>query len=164
MPWQPECEDSFDQAEPKYKLRYFDQTTGSYVLLHRGRNRGESFESELFIAETFAKDGSIVILLDESDGREGKRPDAEIDGEIWDFKRLTPEAIAFANRVQADIREARNQGAVKAAYHIDRENYDLNEIKRGTARAFRYDVEKQLQLVVYLLPTGERVFYGRNIL
>ena len=50
--------DIFDNAEPEYERYYFDEAMGGFVLVHEGHNRGESFGSELFVAEVFAKNGS----------------------------------------------------------------------------------------------------------
>jgi len=152
----------FNNTEPEYDRYYFDESTGGFVLVHKGHNRGESFDSELFVAEVFAKNGSQVRLLDESNALEGKRPDAEIDGEIWDFKRLTRQAKAFANRVQAGIREARHQGAIKVAYHIDRDDYDLEEIKRGVGNALDLDIIQQVKVVVLILPSGKLILIQRG--
>ena len=48
----------FDNAKPEYERYYFDELTGGFVLAHENHNRGESFDSELFVAEVFAKNGS----------------------------------------------------------------------------------------------------------
>lgn len=152
----------FDDAEPQYEKAYFDNSTGGYVLVHNGHNRGESYNSEKFVAEVFARNGSTVVLLDESEAVEGMRPDALVDGEIWDFKRLSPEVVGFANRVQAGIREARKQGAVKVAYHIDRIDYDLEKIKKGMRRAFQLDGFKQLQGILLVFQDGNFDSYNRS--
>jgi len=143
----------FDKAEPEYERIYFDQTTGGFVLLHTGHNRGESLESELFIAKVFAKNGGRVKLLDGSEQIEGKRPDAE----IWDFKKLTAEVVGFTNRIQAGIREARKQGAVKVAYHIAMKDFNL---EKGMRSAFEFDKLKQLQQVFLVFQDGSLDFYN----
>jgi Contact-dependent growth inhibition CdiA C-terminal domain len=152
----------FDNSEPKYDRTYFDEATGGFVLVHEGHNRGESFISELFIAQTLAKRGSRVFLLDESETIVGSRPDARVDREIWDFKRLTPDAVAFTNRIQAGIKAARKQSAVKVAYHIDREDFDLDEIERGIKRAFFLDVREQVQAVILVFKDEETITYTRD--
>jgi Contact-dependent growth inhibition CdiA C-terminal domain len=139
-----ESREIFDNSEPEYNRTYFDEATGGFVLVHEGHNRGESFDSELFVAKTLAKRSRRVFLLDESETVVGSRPDARVDREIWDFKRLTPDVVAFANRVQAGIKAARKQRAIKVAYHIDRDDFALDEIERGIKRAFFLDVQEQV--------------------
>jgi hypothetical protein len=152
------------EIDGDYEQVYFDQITGGSVLVHPGHNRGKSFGSELFVANVLARNGSTVKLLDESDKVTGKRPDADIDGEIWDFKTLTSETTAFANRVQAGIKEARKQGAIKVAYYIDRDNYDYEEVKRGIKRALDLDLSKQIQVIVVVLQNGELIIFNRSSL
>jgi Contact-dependent growth inhibition CdiA C-terminal domain len=152
----------YDNAKPEYDRTYFDKATGGFVLVHKGHNRGESFASELFVAQTLAQRGSRVFLLDETETIAGSRPDARVDREIWDFKRLTPDAVAFTNRIQAGIKAARKQGAVKVAYHIDREDFDLDEIERGIKRALSLDVREQVQAVILVFKDEETITYTRD--
>jgi Contact-dependent growth inhibition CdiA C-terminal domain len=91
-----------------------------------------------------------------------KAPDAEVNGQLWDFKCLTAETIAFANRVQASIKVARQQGAVGVGYHIDTDNYDLSEIRRGIRRAFDLDLNQQIQQVFLVFRDREPIVYRRE--
>jgi len=140
----------FDHAEPEYERAYFDPIAGGYVLVHEGHNRGESFGSELFLAEEFAKKGSTVILLDESDAVIGKCPDAEIDGEIWDFKTLTRETQRLDRRVQEGYLTARKQGASGVAYHVARSNLDKKSINRGLEQAIYWDRATQIKSIAVI--------------
>jgi Contact-dependent growth inhibition CdiA C-terminal domain len=157
-----ESREIFDNSAPEYEHIYFDDATGGFVLVHEEHNRGESFDSELFVAQTLAKGGRRVFLLDESETVAGSRPDARIDREIWDFKRLTPDVVAFANRVQAGIKAARKQSATKVAYHIDRDDFALDEIERGIKRAFFLDVQEQVQAVILVFKNEETITYNRD--
>ncbi len=91
-----------------------------------------------------------------------KTPDAEVNGELWDFKCLTAETTAFANRVQAGIKVARRQGASGVDYHVDTDDYDLSEIRRGIRRAFDLDVDQQIQQVLLVFREGEPIVYQRE--
>ncbi len=123
------------KPEPKYQQTYFDQETGGFVLIHEQHGK-QDIQSEQFVAQAFAEQGKQVRLLKEIGLPEGmKTPDAEIDGVLWDFKRLTEDATSLANRVQAGIKQAIKQSAENVGYHIDRSEYDLSEIERGIKRA-----------------------------
>jgi len=140
----------FDNAKPEYERYYFDESTGGVVLAHENHNRGESFDSELFVAEVFAKNGSQVSLLDESDALEGKRPDAEIDGEIWDFKRLTKKTERIDRRVQEGYLTARKQGATGVAFQIDRAEVNKKNINRGIEQAIYWDKGLQIKSIAVI--------------
>jgi hypothetical protein len=142
--------DIFDNAEPEYERYYFDEAMGGFVLVHEGHNRGESFGSELFVAEVFAKNGSQVKLLDESDAVDGKRPDAQIDGKMWDFKRLTQKTERIDRRVQEGYLTARKQGAIGVAFHVDRAEIDIPEINKGVKQAIYWDRSKQIDIIAII--------------
>lgn len=144
----------FDQAGEEFDKNFFDDQSGGFVLIHQAHNKGSGFGSERFVAETLARQGKKVVLLDESEAVAGKRPDADVDGEIWDFKSLTSDARSFANRVQAGIKQALRQEATQVAYHIDRDDFDLGEIKRGVKRAFDLDVEAKVVSVSLIFNDG----------
>jgi hypothetical protein len=138
----PTNKEIFDNAGILYSRAYFDFATGGFVLIHRGHNRGESFTSELLVAKAFAHNGSMVKLLDESDAIEGKRPDADIDGQIWDFKRLTRKTQSIDRRVQEGYTNARRQGAIGVAYYVDRPDIDIEQINAGISQAVYWDRKK----------------------
>jgi hypothetical protein len=151
-----------DKFEPKYRQIYFDEETGGVVLIHEEHSR-QDIQSEQFIAQAFAKQGKQVRLLQEIGLPEGvKTPDAEIEGVLWDFKRLTEDATSLANRVQAGIKQAIKQSAVNVGYHIDRSEYDLSEIERGIKRALDLDTAKQIDRVVLIFRDGSMDIYDRT--
>jgi Contact-dependent growth inhibition CdiA C-terminal domain len=152
----------YDIAAPEYDRIYFNRATGGFVLLHLAHNR-QNLESEQIVAQALADQGRRVYLLPEAGLSEGiKTPDAEVDGQIWDFKCLTAETTAFANRVQASIKVARRQGAVAIGYHIDTDIYDLSEIRRGIRRAFDLDFDQQIQQVLLVFREREPIIYQRE--
>jgi hypothetical protein len=152
----------YDLAEPEYDRAYFNPSNGGFILLHTHHNR-QNLTSEIFVAQALADCGCRVYLLPETGLPEGvKTPDAEVNGEPWDFKCLTAETIAFANRVQASIKVARRQGAIGVGYHVDTDNYDLGEIRRGIRRAFDLDLDQQIQQVLLVFRDREPIVYRRE--
>ncbi len=103
-----ESKDLFDNADSEYERLHFDQQSGGFVLVHNDHNRDNAFSSELFVARVFARRGNRVKLLDESDAFPGKHPDANINGEIWDFKEIA-NAENIAGATQQQIRRGKKQ-------------------------------------------------------
>jgi hypothetical protein len=149
-------------ATPEYDRIYWNPTTGGFILLHAAHNR-QNLPSEMIVAQVLADRGQRVYLLPEMGLPQGiKTPDAEVNGELWDFKCLTAETTAFANRVQASIKVARRQGAVGVGYHIETDDYDLSEIRRGIRRAFDLDVDQQIQQVLLVFREAPPIVYQRG--
>ncbi|MDF0557021.1 hypothetical protein [Kamptonema sp. UHCC 0994] len=98
---------SYYNAESEYQRYYFDEGAGGFVLVHSEHNLNDS---ERFVAEILAKMGKRVILLSERAAEGVKTPDANIDGEVWEFKELTEESKSLKNRVQEGISKSRKQG------------------------------------------------------
>jgi Contact-dependent growth inhibition CdiA C-terminal domain len=152
----------YDSAGSEYGRSYFNPATGGFILVHGAHNR-QSLASELFVAQSLANQGQRVYLLPEAGLPAGiKTPDAEVDGQLWDFKCLTSETIAFANRVQAGIKIARRQGAIGVGYHVDTDDYDLSEIRRGIRRAFDLDLDQQIQQVLVVFRREPPIVYQRE--
>lgn len=152
----------YESAASEYDRFYFSLTMGGFILLHVAHNR-QNFQSEQVVARCLADQGDRVYLLPEVGFPQGvKTPDAEVNGELWDFKCLTAETTAFANRVQAGIKVARRQGAIGVGYHVDTDDYDLSEIRRGIRRAFDLDVDQQIQQVLLVFREGEPIVYQRE--
>jgi hypothetical protein len=76
----------YENAEPEYQRYYFDEIAGGFVLIHQQHNLNDS---ESFVAEVLAKMGKRVRILSEQAAEGVRTPDAEIDGEICEFKELT---------------------------------------------------------------------------
>lgn len=152
----------YDSAPLEYNRSYFNPTTGGFILIHIAHNR-QSLASELAVAQVLADQSKRVYLLPEVGLPEGiKTPDADVNGQLWDFKRLSAETTAFANRVQAGIKVARRQGAIGVGYHVDTNTYNLGEIRRGIRRAFDLDQDQQIQRVLLVFRDELPIVYQRE--
>lgn len=90
----------YKNAEPEYQRYYFDEIAGGFVLIHQQHNLNDS---ESFVAEVLAKMGKRVRLLSEQAAEGVRTPDAEIDGEICEFKELTKYTTNIRYRLQEGI-------------------------------------------------------------
>ncbi|MGB3265135.1 MAG: hypothetical protein WBA89_14425 [Microcoleus sp.] len=135
----------YENAEPEYQRYYFDEIAGGFVLIHQQHNLNNS---EIFVAEVLAKIGNRVRMLSEQAAEGVKTPDAEIDGEISEFKELTEQTQNIRDRVQEGISKAKNQGAAAVIFHINRENYDVWKINAGIKQALFWDTKKQIQKLI----------------
>ncbi len=87
--------------------------------VHQGHNRGESYESELFVARVLANRGRRVTLLNETGMGAGvKTPDADIDGNLADFKWLTSLSRRLPNWIQEVFLNAKSKGVDWVIYHV----------------------------------------------
>ncbi|MBR8832687.1 MAG: hypothetical protein DSM106950_01250 [Stigonema ocellatum SAG 48.90 = DSM 106950] len=68
-----------------------------------------------------------------------------MDGEIWEFKELSPEAVNISNAFQRGVAIAKKR-APNIAYHINTEA-DIEEINKGITRALVWDTQKLLQKI-----------------
>lgn len=143
----------YENAEPEYRRSYFDEVAGGFVLIHQQHNLNNS---ESFVAEVLAKMGKRVTLLSEQAAEGVRTPDAEIDGEICEFKELTKSTKNIRYRIQEGISRAKNQGAAAVIVHINRENYEFWKINDGIRKAFYWD-EKQLIQTIILVFNSEEV-------
>lgn len=143
----------YESAAPEYRRSYFDDVTGGFVLIHQEHNLNNS---ESFVAEVLAKMGKRVTLLSEQAAEGVRTPDAEIDGEICEFKELTKSTKNIRYRIQEGISRAKNQGAAAVIVHINRENYEFWKINDGIRKAFYWD-EKQLIQTIILVFNSEEV-------
>ncbi|WP_157776154.1 hypothetical protein [Gloeomargarita lithophora] len=138
----------YRQAGDAYERVRFNPDNGGFVLVHWGHNRGESYESELFVAQVLANQGRRVTLLNEMGMGAGvKTPDADIDGNLADFKRLTQTTQNVAARVQEGFLTAKKQGVAWVVYHLDRDSTNISRINRGLASAFLIDRKGKIQRV-----------------
>jgi len=80
-----------------------------------------------------------------------RTPDAEIDGEICEFKELTEQTQNIRDRVQEGISRAKNQGAAAVIIHINREIYEVWKINAGIKQALFWDTGKQIQKLILVL-------------
>ncbi len=143
----------YENAEPEYRRYYFDEVAGGFVLIHQQHNLNNS---EIFLAEVLAKIGKRVRMLSEKAPESVRTPDAEIDGEICEFKELTESTRNIRYRVQEGISRAKNQGATAVVIHINRESYEFWKINDGIRKAFYWD-EKQLIQTLILVFNSEEV-------
>ncbi len=135
----------YENAEPEYRRYYFDEVAGGFVLIHQQHNLNDS---ESFVAEVLAKMGKRVTLLSEQAAEGVRTPDAEIDGEICEFKELTKESSNLKNRVQEGFGKAKNQSANAVIFHVNIEIYDIREIDEGIRQAIYWDVNNLMQTII----------------
>jgi len=140
----------YENTNSIYQTYFYDDQTGGYVLIHPQHNINNS---ELFIAYTFAKQGQQVKLLSEQAPEGIKTPDAEINGEIWEFKELTPDAISIKNTIQRGVAIGKKR-ASNLAYHINNNQANIRDINRGIARALIWDTEQFLQKIALIFNNG----------
>lgn len=152
-----ESQEIYNLADPEYERYYFDVVTGGFVLLHQTHNTNAS---ELFVAGVFARLGRRVKLLSEQALPGVRTPDAEINGEIWEFKELSPEATSISNAVQRGVAAGKKR-APNVAYHINTEA-DIAGINTGIARAMVWDTEKLLQRVALVFNDGRVQILNRE--
>ncbi|MBE9162237.1 MULTISPECIES: hypothetical protein [Microcoleaceae] len=138
----------YKNAEPEYQRYYFDEIAGGFVLIHQQHNLNNS---EIFVAEVLAKIGKRVKMLSEQAAEGVRTPDAEIDGQICEFKELTEQTQNIRDRVQEGISRAKKQGAATVIFHINRENYDVWKINAGIKQALFWDTEKQIQKIFFVV-------------
>lgn len=135
----------YKNAEPEYQRYYFDEVAGGFVLIHQQHNLNNS---EIFVAEILAKIGMRVTMLSEQAPSGIKSPDADIDGQICEFKELTKESNNLKNRVQEGFGKAKNQSANVVIFHVNIEIYDIREIDQGIRQAIYWDVQQLIQTVI----------------
>ncbi len=135
----------YENAEPEYRRYYFDEIAGGFVIIHQQHNLNNS---EIFLAEVLAKMGKRVRLLSEQAPSGTKTPDAEIDGQICEFKELTKESSNLKNRVQEGFGKAKNQSANAVIFHVNIEIYDIREIDEGIRQAIYWDVNHLMQTII----------------
>jgi Contact-dependent growth inhibition CdiA C-terminal domain len=137
----------YENAEPEYRRYYFDEVAGGFVLIHQDHNLNNS---ESFVAEVLAKIGKRVTLLSEKAVAGVRTPDAEIDGQICEFKELTESTRNIRYRVQEGISRAKNQGVAAVIFHINRENYDVWKINAGIKQGLFWDTQNQIQEIIFV--------------
>ena len=92
------------------------------MLIHQQHNLNNS---ESLVAEVLAKMENRVRMLSEQAAEGVRTPDAEIDGEICEFKELAEQNQNIRDRVQEGISRAKSQGAEVAIVHVNRESYEF---------------------------------------
>ena len=142
----------YENAEPEYQRYYFDEIAGGFVLIHQQHNLNDS---ESFVAEVLAKMGKRVRLLSEQAAEGVRTPDAEIDGEICEFKELTKYNKNIRYRLQEGISRAKNQGATAVIIHINRESYEFWKINDGIRKAFYWDERQLIQSIILVFNSEE---------
>lgn len=142
----------YENAEPEYRRSYFDEVGGGFVLIHQQHNLNDS---ESFVAEVLAKMGKRVTLLSEQAAEGVRTPDAEIDGEICEFKELTNSTKNIRYRIQEGISRAKNQGAAAVIIHINRETYEFWKINDGIRKAFYWDEKQLIQTIILVFNSQE---------
>ena len=142
----------YENAEPDYQRYYFDEIAGGFVLIHQQHNLNDS---ESFVAEVLAKMGKRVRLLSEQAAEGVRTPDAEIDGEICEFKELTKYNKNIRYRLQEGISRAKNQGGTAVIIHINRESYEFWKINDGIRKAFSWDERQLIQSIILVFNSEE---------
>jgi hypothetical protein len=144
----PSCE-VYNGAESEYQRYYFDIDSGGFVLIHREHS---TTVSEIFVAEFLAKQGNQVKLLSERAELREKTADAEVDGELWEFKELR-NATNVRGAVQRDIRDGKKQ-ARNIAYHIN-QDYNILDINEGIRSAVRMDSRRLIGKITLIYNSCE---------
>ncbi len=142
----------YENAEPEYQPHYFDEVAGGFVLIHQQHNLNNS---EIFVAEVLAKIGKRVRLLSEQAAEGVRTPDAEIDGQICEFKELTESTKNIRYRIQEGISRAKNQGAAAVIIHVNREIYEFWKINDGIRKAFYWDATHLIQIIILVFNSEE---------
>lgn len=142
----------YKNAEPEYRRYYFDEIAGGFVLIHPQHNLNDS---EIFVAEVLAKMGKRVRFLSEQAAEGVRTPDAEIDGEICEFKELTKYTKNIRYRLQEGISRAKNQGATAVIIHINRDSYEFGKINDGIRKAFYWDERQLIQSIILVFNSEE---------
>ncbi|MEG4441806.1 hypothetical protein QUB47_24870 [Microcoleus sp. AT9_B5] len=142
----------YENAEPEYRRYYFDEIAGGFVLIHQQHNLNNS---EIFLAEVLAKIGKRVRMLSEQAAEGVRTPDAEIDGEICEFKELTEQTQNIRDRVQEGISRAKKQGAVTVIFHVNRKNYEFWKVNYGIRKAFYWDETQRIQSIILVFNSEE---------
>lgn len=137
-----ESQEIYNLAESEYERYYYNESSGGFVLIHQDHNTNDS---ERFVAFVFADLGRRVKLLSERAASGIRTPDAEINGEIWEFKELSQAATSISNAIQRGVAVAKKR-AYNVAYHINTEA-NIREINTGIARALGWDTERLLQKI-----------------
>jgi hypothetical protein len=140
----------YNNAQPEYHRYYYDSNTGGFILIHLYYNTNSS---EIFLAEILAKQGKRVKLLSEQGDEGVKTPDANINGKIWEFKELSPDAISIKNTIQRGVAVAKKR-APNLVYYINNENANIKDINRGIARTIIGDIEQLLQTIILVFNDG----------
>ncbi len=143
-----ESREIYQNSGSEYQRYYFDEDTGGFVLIHQEH---KLTDSEVFVAETFARQGRRVKLLSEQNLEGIKTPDAELDGEFWEFKELR-NARNVRGAVQQDIREGKKQ-ARNIAYYIN-QDFNILDINAGIQTAIRFDESRLVQQITLIFRTG----------
>ncbi len=119
-----------------WSLEFFDEKTGGYVVVNRGRishskkskKEKTKYEGELYMAKVFARDGHEIEMLDE-DSRE-LRNDANIDGVPAEMKRI----ITSNNIERAAAKAKYKQNARIVLFQFDKDDerirLDLLKLQR----------------------------------
>ncbi|APB32845.1 hypothetical protein GlitD10_0531 [Gloeomargarita lithophora Alchichica-D10] len=148
-------EQIYRQAGYEYERVRFNPDNGGFVLVHRGHNRGESYESELFVAQVLANQGRRVTLLNETGMGAGvKTPDADIDGNLAEFKWLTTVSRKIPNRIQEGFLNAKAKGVNWIVYHVDRQEVIYEEINRGLRQGINFDSTGEITKFLLVLKDG----------
>jgi len=142
----------YENAEPEYQRYYFDEIAGGFVLIHQQHNLNNS---EIFVAEVLAKIGKRVRMLSEQAAEGVRTPDAEIDGEICEFKELTEQTQNIRDRVQEGISRAKKQGAVTVIFHVNRKSYEFWKVNDGIRKAFYWDDTQRIQSIILVFNSEE---------
>lgn len=147
------------KINPHTGKEMFDNTTGGYVVVHNNHNirLGDiDSEVEFRIAESFAKNGIKVKLLNEKLASGIVTPDAEVIGlGVFDFKNIATSATNIETNVMNKVLSSRRQGDNIAFYLGNNTNATSDRVNRGiqdailTAMASATSLPKNIG-VVYL--------------
>ncbi len=94
-------------------------------------------------------------MLSEQAAEGVRTPDAEIDGEICEFKELTEQTQNIRDRVQEGISRAKKQGAVTVIFHVNRKSYEFWKVNDGIRKAFYWDDTQRIQSIILVFNSEE---------
>ena len=106
----------------------------------------------------------VVMWTDTADSYV-KNPDAYLIGttgiEIWEFEKLTLEALNPAGAVKNRLRSGKKQ-AENVLLYIDRDDVDLNDVRRGIRTAIFNDNAEELQQIGVIFRDGSLIVKSRE--
>lgn len=128
---------------------FFDHETGGYVVAHHSRlahgyiskNEREKLEKEMRMAETFARNGYRIEMLEEKPGVPS--PDVLINGIKGDFK-----STGSPNNIVKHAKKAfKKQGAEVVLFELERNTKEMHaelmRLKKKGLKAFYYFKEEK---------------------
>ena len=129
------------KGDPNHRLAFTDNLSGGYVFRHILHPEHEYRDHIAPARLMAARDGDGIILRQITQG--SKNPDAMINGELWDFKKI----LATSNVVNAmnnKFRAARRQDLSQVIVTLGND-FPIAQVIEGVRTAFSNDRRTQIQ-------------------